>query len=279
MQNVNLWGQSTGAGRSRCAIALGDKREHSFASTGVVRELLAVSLVLLDGPEVHLANSNDKEEVGGPGLGQDRHCEPSQGLEKVVGARHPIKSIAAGDLADASAWGTEVAQSDVGEVVGDLGKDEQGNAAVDQGFTALAQRGASSVPGAIDPVGEIETGEEMVVGRVLEQVAEGHGAVREAVDKHGLVLALQEVQHHHDESDAKSCEIIQVPQLDTPCSHAPVGLSTLVSFMKKSDLQLHGAVLKSLSVEQGREVVDERVDDQGTAVLDQEHGCPAQLGT
>lgn len=176
---------------------LGDEREHRLAATGVIRELLAVALVLLDGPDVHLADGDDKEQVRGPRQGQDRDSQPGQGLEKVVGARNQVETITAGDLADTSAWGAQVAEGDMGVEVGELGKDVEGNASVDKGVAPLGQLCSGSVPGAVDPVGEVKARQQVVVGTVLENVAEGHGAVGEAVDKDGLILALQEVQHHH----------------------------------------------------------------------------------
>ena len=176
---------------------LGDEREHGLATTGVIRELLAVALVLLDGPDVHLTDGDDKEQVSGPREGQDRDSQPGQGLKKVVGARNQVEAIAARDLADTGAWGTQVAEGDVGVEVGELGKNVEGDASVDKGVAPLGQLCSGGVPGAVDPVGEVEAGQQVVVGAVLEDVAEGHGAVGEAVDKDGLVLTLQEVQHHH----------------------------------------------------------------------------------
>jgi len=46
----------------------------------------------------------------------------------------------------------------------------------------------------------------------------------------------------------------------------------------EKNLRLHPAVLKGLSVEQRRKVVDKRMDEQGSAVLDQKDGSPANLG-
>jgi hypothetical protein len=176
---------------------LGDEGEHGLATTGVVRELLAVALVLLDGPNVHLTDSDDKEQVGRPGQGQNGNGQPGQGLEEVVRARNQVETVTAGDLADTGAWGTQVAEGDMGVEVGELGKDVEGNASVDKGVASLGQLCSGGVPGTVDPVGEVETGQQVIMGAVLEDIAEGHGAMREAVDKDGLILALNEVQHHH----------------------------------------------------------------------------------
>lgn len=44
---------------------------------------------------------------------------------------------------------------------------------------------------------DIDAGEEPVVRGVLEDVAQGHGGGGEAMDEHGLKLALEEVQRDH----------------------------------------------------------------------------------
>jgi len=160
--------------------------------------------VLLKCPDIHLTDCDHKEQMGRPGHGQDRDRQPRQRLKEVVGARHEIESIATGDIADTGARRTKVTEGDMGMEVGQLSKDVQSNASIDQSVAPLAQLGASGVPGTVDPVGEVQARQQMVVSTVLEYVAEGHCSVRETMDKHGLVLALQEVKHHHPVSDTKT---------------------------------------------------------------------------
>lgn len=51
--------------------------------------------------------------------------------------------------------------------------------------------------GTVDPVCEVDTGEDPVVGAVLEDVSHGHGCQGELVDVERLVLAFYEVQDYH----------------------------------------------------------------------------------
>lgn len=82
------------------------------------------------------------------------------------------------------------------------------------------------------------------MGRVLEHVEEGHRAVREAVHKDRLELAFQEMKQGQVER----------------------GL-------------LHARVLKSGAINGLGEVVKDGMNHERTAVLNQKHGAPADLGT
>lgn len=113
--------------------------------------------MLLDGPDVHLTDSDGKEQMGRPGQGEDADCQPRQSLEKVVGARHPVESIAARNFADSGTRGAEVSQGDMSVVVGELCKGEKSNAAVDKSVAPLCSGRANGIPGAVDPVSEVES--------------------------------------------------------------------------------------------------------------------------
>lgn len=100
--------------------ALSNEREHGTAVLGVLWELLLVCLVLLDGPHVHLTNSNNGEEEGTPAGTQEAHRKPCNGLKEVVGERNEIKAISIRNLTGTRTRRTKIAQGNMGHQVGQL---------------------------------------------------------------------------------------------------------------------------------------------------------------
>lgn len=85
------------------------------------------------------------------------------------------------------------------------------------------------------------------MGRILEDVGVGHGREGEAVDEDGFQLALEEVQCDHPEGEG----------------------------LKGGGALVEGREL----VDVGAKVVEDRVDEKGSEVFDDEDGAPCDLRT
>ena len=132
------------------------------------------------GPQCHLCRPGSDEQKPGHSLGRQSKQNPSVDLESVVGAGEPsdkrdIKGEATGDCITCRfPGGAQVGQDDVRAGVAKLadhGQSKQQNSPV---------RRRGGVVRVVDKVGD-EGREAPVVGAVLEEVGERHGAVREAV--------------------------------------------------------------------------------------------------
>lgn len=118
------------------------------------------------------------------------------------------------------------------------------NGAVQPNIASGSSGAALGEPRTIHPVCKVDTRQEPVVRRVFEYVAEGHGAVRETMDKDSFQLTLQKVGH----------DKIKCPSL-------------------------HRRVLEGCTIERLRQVVKCRMDEQRAAVFNEEYRAPSNLRT
>ena len=131
-------------------------------------------------PDRHLRRSSGNEQETGDGPGRQSEKDPPVDLEGVVGAGHsaqepPVEGEAARDgVARGLSGRAEVGEDHVRARVEQLA--EHRGREVLNGLVG----GRGRVVGVVDEVGD-EGGEAPVVGAVLEEVGQGHGAVREAV--------------------------------------------------------------------------------------------------
>lgn len=234
---------------------LEQERNHYLSVSRVpVAKLPLVSSVLLDGPDVHLAETNGGEDVGGPVAAHEGNGDPADHLEEVVGARHKVEAVAKGDLVVLGAVVTQRGQVEVGPEVGGFSPQPQGGHEVEEQGGSLKEAGGEEEPlpqrslgrrkggGGVDEEGEVEAGNEPVIAGVLEQVEQRHGGGGELVDVDGLDFSLEEMQH------------------------------------AQSEHQLLGKrVLKALSVEELLAKENDGVGQKGTQVLENEDGSPGDL--
>lgn len=213
----------------------------------LVTKLLAVPDLLLPGPAPHLQTANGNEEQNTPAkLANEVDTKPRKDLKHIVGASHEVEPKSRGNASLGSTRATEVAQNHVRIQVGQFAKHEQCNADIHKGWIG---RGGSTRVRAEDPVGNVETGQCPVVGAVLEDVASRHGGIAEAVHKHRLKLALQEVDGQQGANQQ-----LQVRRLRERLVEA--------------------------EVQQRAEREEEQGGDQERSeVLDDEDGAPCDLGT
>lgn len=253
-------------------LHLPQEREHGALLLVSTTELLTVPALLLLGPNSHLSSSNRQEENSRKvTTGKNGDSSPGHGLEQVVGAGNQVESVSAGNGTLGGSTGTEVTESDVGEVVGELGEEEQSdgsveNSLVGSGLKSLGPpRSRHDTGGNVQPVGQVEPRENPVVSAVLEDIESGHGGRGEAVDKDGLILALQEV-----EEDQGANELLSLGRWGNDAGGSRVDGSGEVA---------HG-VESGGGVEVRTERSEEkRVDEKGSEVLDEEDGAPGNLGT
>lgn len=194
--------RSTRGGATRYATPAPQLASHSLTNVGqqdgalllvLVAEVLAVTLLLLPSPAVHLKSTNKSEDQDAQvQLTDQEDTQPSEDLEHVVGAGNQVEAEARRNSTLGSSRTTQVTQNIVRVQVGQLAEDEQGQARPYKQRVGL--RGCGCGIGSGNPVGNVETGKEPVVGAVLEDVENGHGGAAESVHEDGFKLALQEVQ-------------------------------------------------------------------------------------
>lgn len=132
-----------------------------------------------------------------------------------------------------AAAATEIAQHDVRVQIPDLADDVEKECGIsDIGVEWLGGRSG----GPVGPEGDIRATEKPVVGRVFENVHEGHASGGESVDEKGFKLAFDEVQHYECESE-------------------------------RLELGWAGG--------RRQEGVQDRVDEDGPQIFDQEDGAPS----
>lgn len=159
----------------------------------LIAELLAVTLLLLPSPAPHLRTSHESEEQHTPAqLADQEDTQPSQNLEEVVGAGNQTETKSRWNATLGSTSATQTTQDIMCVQVRQLTKDKDRETKVHKTLVGSARRGSSIR--AEDPVSDVETGQNPVVGTVLDDVAGGHGCATEAVHEDGFELALQEVQ-------------------------------------------------------------------------------------
>jgi hypothetical protein len=205
-------------------------------------ELLAVGALLALGPVEHGVGADGKEDDGAPAATGDDDADPGDDLEHVVGAGDEAGAVALGDAPLGAAGGAQTGEVEVDDGVGDLAEEVDEDA--DEGGGGAVLGLCRGGPGGVDLPGAQESGQGPVVGRVLEDVAGGHGGGGELVDEEGLDLALEEVAGEEGEAE-------------------PLGLG-------------HGLV--AVGVEEGAQGEDGEVQDDGAGVLDDEDGAPGDLG-
>lgn len=231
------------------------RQHHESLLLVLVAELLAVSSLLALAPAEHVHGANGDEE-GDRGTSADKdHANPGNHLKHVVGAGDELEAVAVGDLALGAAGAAQGRQVGVDAEVGDLAKEEEGQA---EGVNGEVVGLGGPAKGGVDLEAGLEAGDGPVEEGVAEDVPDGHGRGRELVDKHGLVLALEEV-----EGDAGKGELL-VPAQGPVKS---VGLGHVVL-----EVRVHGRVEVAAHGE------EERVEEQRAQVLDDEDGAPAELG-
>lgn len=205
-----------------------------------VTELLTVGALLALGPGNHLCGTNGDKDSDGPVTADNDDSNPCKNLVQVVGAGDDTETVASGDLALSTTSGSESREISVDESVHELAEAVQGNSdSVDGGHIGLGGERARVVDG----VGAGETRDGPVEEAVFEDVLPGHGVGGELVDEESLVLALDEVQHDHGETD--------------PLSLGHVGVS--------------------IGVQIGAGCDEEGMENEGTEVLDDEDGSPSNL--
>lgn len=124
---------------------------------------------------------------------------PSQRLESVIRTSHNAKPETPRNAALSAARSTKRAQRQVGGKIGQLAENVQRDRGVGQEGVWVGFRGRGG--GRVGEVSDQHAGEEPIVGRVFEDVEEGHGGEGEAVDEEGFQLALEEVQDYHGEGE------------------------------------------------------------------------------
>jgi hypothetical protein len=253
-------------------LHLPQEREHGALLLVSATELLTVSTLLLLGPNSHLSSSNRQEENSREvTTGKNGDSSPGHGLEQVVGTGNQVESVSTGNGALGGSAGTEVTESDVGKVVGELGEEEQSDGSVENSLVGSRikslgpPRSRHDTGGNVQPVGQVESGENPVVSAVLEDVESGHGGGGEAVDKDGLILALQEVQE-----DQGANELLSLGRRGDDTGGGRVDGSGQVA---------HGVPGGSGVEVRTERSEEERVDQKGSEVLDEEDGAPGNLGT
>lgn len=125
--------------------------------------------------------------------------------------------------------------------IAELSQCEQSNGG---GGEKGAGRCSSRRIGPVDPVGDVQTTEDPVVSRVLEDVTSRHGGIGEAVDEKSFELTLEEVQ---EEQDAGEC-------LGVRCG-------------------------TGIGVEVWPEEVEERVNEHWAEIFNNKDGLPCYLRT
>lgn len=228
------------------AILLPDARNHCKLLRLVFSaQLFPVPLFLLLSPERHLAHSDRNEERSAPVPVHQQDSDPSHALKSVVRASNVVETETSRHTTVSSARTAQVAQRQVGGEVGELTEDVQSNGGVSQERRGVCACGRGQ--GRVSEVCDQHAGEQPVVGGVLEDVEEGHGCEGEAVDEEGLELAFDKVEHDHPEGEGLE------------------GRRTLVEGRK--------------SVNVWAEVVEDRMDQEGSEVFDDEDGTPGDLWT
>lgn len=97
-----------------------------------------------------------------------------------------------------AAAATEIAQDDVRVQIPDFADDVEQEC--DIGDVGVGRPGGWS-GGPVGPEGDVCATEKPVVGRVFEDVQEGHAGGGESVDEESFKLAFDEVQHYECESE------------------------------------------------------------------------------
>lgn len=226
---------------------LQDEGQDGGAQRRVVAELLQVTAVLPFGPHRHLDEAHQGEEGHRQALGHQREAEPRAELVGVVGAgdqqEDPGEGVlgGVGDLPGLRARWAEIAQGNMDGEVADLTEQEDDER---QSDLLLAVNGGR-VQRVVDVVGH-PCCKAPVVGAVLEDVAQRHGSVGEAVDKQRLQQPLQVVEG-----------VTHAGQMDHPV--------------------FAGGEVVFGGVDEGNPEVEEQVDDQRPRVLRQEDRDPANL--
>lgn len=161
------------------------------------RKLLAIPLLPDHRPSLHHPPRRREENTRSPRPRHKRNANPRHDLKQVVRASDPVEAEALRDSPRRGATGTEVAQDDVGVEVCNLAIDVEHDAGVDDsalGARQCAERHAGGAAGGEDEVGDVQPGEDPVVGAVAQDVDGGHGSGGEFVDENSLELALDEVE-------------------------------------------------------------------------------------
>lgn len=179
--------------RTLFAPRLENPRDHDKALALVfVTEFFAVTALLLGSPDSHLSAAHSNEEQDTPAQATDQvDASPREDLKQVVRASDQTKSKARWDTPLGGTRATKVAQDQVGVQVGQLRKDEETQACIQEILVwGVSCRSRIRTEG---PVGDVEACQEPVVSTVLEDVAGRHGGIAEAVDEDRFELAFQEV--------------------------------------------------------------------------------------
>lgn len=222
-------------------VCLQQTRENNVALLLVlVTELGAVGTLLALGPDVHLSGTNANEESNRPVAASNDDTDPGHNLKHVVRTGDEAEAVSPGDLALGATGRSEGGQVVVNEGVASLAKDEKGGAS---GVDHRLVRASGERPGVVHGQGAEDTRNRPVEEAVLEDVEEGHRVGRELVDKGRFELALEEVGDEHAENE--------------PLRLGHVGLAALVDIRSSCD--------------------DGAVGEDGTKVLDEEDGAPANL--
>lgn len=164
------------------------------------RKLLAIPLLPHHSPALHHPPRDRNKHHRGPAPRHERNADPRHDLKQVIRARHPVKPKALRDGPYRGAARAQIAQHDVRVEVRELAVHIERQAGVDGVALHVGQGGerqAGEAAGREHEVGDVEPGEDPVVGAVAQDVSGGHGSSGEFVHEDGLELALGEVQQQH----------------------------------------------------------------------------------
>ena len=158
----------------------------------LVTKLLAVAILLLPSPAPHLQPTHSNEDQHTPvQLADKENTQPSQNLKEVVGTGNDTEAEPRRNASLSGTGPAEITQDVVRIQIRQLTEDKQRQSGVHKsliGGTAGGGRVRTE-----HPVGDVETGQNPVVGAILDDVAGGHGGTAETVHEDCLELALQEV--------------------------------------------------------------------------------------
>lgn len=213
----------------------------------LVTKFLAVTALLLGSPAGHLPTTDGNEEQNAPAQATDKvDANPGEDLEQIVGAGHQTESETRWDTPFSGTCTTQVAQHQVGVQVGQLRKGKECNPPVKKlrvHFVDCCLRIRAE-----DPVCNVEACQDPVVCAVLENVAGRHGGIAEAVDEDRFKFTFQEVDGQK-------------------------------SANQELDIGRLGERLVEVVVnEWPKRKEEERGDQEGTKVFNDEHSSPSNLG-
>lgn len=156
-------------------------------------ELFSVLCFLLPGPSSHLDNCHQHEKHSTPTPTYKGEPSPTQGLEHVIRTCDQIEPQTRWNPTFGASSGAKIAQSYMIAQIPQLSQHKQVQAGIREQRATVRSRGRRRT---VDPVCHVETGQQPVMSRVLEDVEGWHGGCAESMHEYGLKLTLAKMDQY-----------------------------------------------------------------------------------